>query len=129
MKRRFLAITAAALAFSILSSTAAFAQGWGKTDNKWFYYLDNNGRKLLSQLLKLNNDLFWLDADGVMAAEEWVQTEDGKWYYFQADGKAMKNGWKLIGEDYYYFLKSGVMARDALVPGGYRVGSDGKWVQ
>ena len=41
----------------------------------------------------------------------------------------MKNGWKLIGEDYYYFLKSGVMARDALVPGGYRVGPDGKWIQ
>mgnify|MGYP002555875746 CR=1 FL=1 len=29
----------------------------------------------------------------------------------------------------YYFLKNGVMAVDALVPGGYRVGADGKWVQ
>ena len=97
-------------------------------DGSW-YYVGNDGRKLLNQLFKQDNDLYWLDAEGVMASEEWVQTEDGKWYYFQSDGKAMKNGWKLIGEDYYYFLKSGVMARDALVPGGYRVGPDGKWIQ
>lgn len=171
MKKRFLTVVAAALALSIFSTTAAFAQGWGRTNNKWFYYLDdgsvakdtwidteggpywvrndgvmatsqwvadndgswyyvdNEGRRLQSQLFKQDNDLYWLDAEGVMASEEWIQTEDGKWYYFQGDGKAMKNGWKLIGEDYYYFLKSGVMARDALVPGGYRVGPDGKWIQ
>ena len=64
-----------------------------------------------------------------MVVSDWHQDEDGKWYYLAEDGKAVKNGWKLIGEDYYYFLKSGVMAVDALVPGGERVGADGKWIQ
>ena len=60
-----------------------------------------------------------------MASEEWVQVE-GKWYYFEENGLAVKRNWKLIGEDYYYFLPSGAMATDALAPGGYRVGSDGR---
>ena len=41
----------------------------------------------------------------------------------------MKKGWKQFSGDWYYFLNSGMMATDAVVPGGYRVGPDGKWVQ
>ena len=66
-----------------------------------------------------------MDENGVMAKDEWVQVE-GKWYYFEESGHAVKRNWKLIGEDYYYFLPSGVMATDALAPGGYRVGADGR---
>ena len=58
-----------------------------------------------------------------------MQAEDGRWYYFQEDGSAVRKSWKLINGDYYYFLGSGAMAADALVPGGYRVGPDGKWIQ
>ena len=98
------------------------------TDDAW-YYVGEDGLCLTNQMLKQNSDLYWLKEDGKMAVNEWVQNEEGKWYYMQANGRAIKNGWKLIDGDYYYFLKNGVMAVDALVPGGYRVGADGKWVQ
>ena len=101
---------------------------WGNTDDAW-YYVGEDGLCLTNQMLKQNSDLYWLKEDGKMAVNEWVQNEEGKWYYMQANGRAIKNGWKLIDGDYYYFLKNGVMAVDALVPGGYRVGADGKWVQ
>lgn len=176
MKKRFLTITATALALSMLSTTAAFAAHWGKVGSQWFYYLDDgtvakntwitteatetsaataywvnndgtmaasqwvydgeawyyvdaNGVIMANQLLKLNSDLYFLKEDGKMASNEWAQDENGKWYFLQENGVAVKNGWKMIEGDYYYFLKSGVMAVDALVPGGYRVGPDGKWVQ
>lgn len=101
---------------------------WVNTDDAW-YYVGEDGLRLTNQMFKQNSELYWLGEDGKMAVNEWVQTEDGKWYYMQANGRAIKNGWKLIDGDYYYFLKNGVMAADALVPGGYRVGADGKWVQ
>lgn len=170
MKKRLLTITAAALAISMLSSTAAFAQGWEKVDSKWYYrlednsvakstwvtteggtywlngdgvmavnqwvndgdkwyYVDANGNPTVNSLLKIDNQLYWFGEDGVMAVNQWVETETGKWYYFQDNGSAISKGWKLIDGDYYYFLNSGVMASDALVPGGYRVGPDGRWVQ
>jgi glucan-binding YG repeat protein len=81
-----------------------------------------------NQLLKLEDERYWLGEDGVMASNQWHQTEEGKWYYLQEDGKAMRNGWKLIDGDHYYFMKSGVMAVDSLVSGKYRVGPDGRWV-
>lgn len=171
MKKNMLAVTAAALAISLLSSTAALAAGWEKVSGDWFYrqedgtvvkdtwiqteggvywmrndgvmatnqwvgyenawyYVGADGNVLKNQLLTLNNsDLYWLHEDGKMASDEWVQTQDGKWYYFQSNGQALKKGWKQIDGDWYYFLNSGVMAADALVPGGYRVGADGKWIQ
>jgi len=165
------AAAAAALAISMLSSTAAFAAGWEKVSGNWFYrqedgtvvkdawvqdeagesywmrndgvmatlqwvgydnawyYVGENGTIMKNQLLELNNhDLYWLHEDGKMAANEWVDVE-GKWYYFQDNGLALKKGWKQIDGDWYYFLNSGVMAADALVPGGYRVGADGRWIQ
>ena len=170
MRKRFLTVAAAAAALSILSSTAAFAQGWGQIGSDWFYYeedgsvakntwitseggtywvnndgkmaanqwvwagdawyyVDSDGLYLTSQLLKQDSNLYWLGADGRMAASAWVTTEDGRTYYFQEDGSAVKNGWKMIDGYYYYFLKSGSMATDALVPGGYRVGADGRWIE
>ena len=100
------------------------ASQWVNDGGVW-YYVDPNGRRLTNQFLTLSKDLYWLDENGVMAKDEWVQVE-GKWYYFEESGHAVKRNWKLIGEDYYYFLPSGVMATDALAPGGYRVGADGR---
>lgn len=114
--------------FWVNNDGAMAANQWVYFDDAW-YYVDADGHVMVNQLLKLNSDLFWLEEDGKMVAGDWHQDEEGKWYYFQEDGKAFKNGWKMIGEDYYYFLKSGVMAADALVPGGERVGADGKMIR
>ena len=62
MKKGFLTVVTA-LALSIFSTTAVFAQGWGKTDNKWFYYLE----------------------DGSVAKNTWIDTEGGP-YWVRNDG-------------------------------------------
>lgn len=120
--------TSAATAYWVNNDGTMAASQWVNDGTAW-YYVDAGGVIMKNQLLKLNSDLYWLKEDGKMAANEWAQDAEGKWYYLQENGKAVKNGWKLIDGDYYYFLKSGVMATDALVPGGYRVGPDGKWIQ
>lgn len=121
-------ITSVGGTFWVNNDGTMAASQWVYSDDAW-YYVDAEGLVMTSQMLKLNNDLYCLDETGKMVVSDWHQDEDGKWYYLAEDGKAVKNGWKLIGEDYYYFLKSGVMAADALVPGGERVGADGKWIQ
>jgi len=93
------------------------------------YYVDKDGIATTNQLLKLDSKLYWFDETGKMVSNRWVVDENNKWYYFDERGQAVTKGWYLIEGDYYYFLNSGVMAQDAIVPGGYRVGADGKWVQ
>lgn len=104
------------------------ADQWVNTDDSW-YYMGSEGLFLTNQLWEKDNNIYWLGEDGKMIASAWLTTEDGKTYYFQENGAAVRKGWKMIDGDYYYFLKSGVLAVDALVPGGYRVGPDGKWIQ
>ena len=104
-----------------VNGDGAMATSQWVNDGSAWYYVGSDGRKLTSQIMKLNGETFWLG--------EWKCTEDGKWYYLQSNGYAMRNGWKMVNGEYYYFLKSGIMAADALVPGGYRVGADGRWVQ
>lgn len=114
--------------FWVNSDGAMAANQWVNDGDDW-YYVDANGLSIRSQLTKLDSKSYWFGEDGKMLKNDWKQMEDGKWYYFGDDGVALTKGWHMIDGDYYYFLNSGVLATDALVPGGYRVGADGKWVQ
>lgn len=100
---------------------------WVNTDDSWFY-VDASGNPVTSQLLKLDSKLYYFGEDARMVTNQWHE-EEGKWYYLSDNGQAVAKGWHMIDGDYYYFLNSGVMAQDALVPGGYRVGTDGRWIQ
>jgi glucan-binding YG repeat protein len=63
----------------------------------------------------------------------WVQTADGKWYFFENnknvnEGK-MIIGWRNVGGSWYYFTEDGSMLVDAITPDGYKVNTEGKWIQ
>lgn len=47
-------------------------------------------------------------SNSTYAASEWIQTADGKWYYFGPNG---------------------LMYADTTTPDGYRVGTDGAWIE
>lgn len=84
MKKRFLTVTAAALAISLFSSTAAFAQGWEQVASKWYYRLDDN-TVAKNAWVTTEGGTFWLNGDGAMAVNQWVNDND-KWYYVDANG-------------------------------------------
>jgi len=100
-------------------------------------------------------DWFYFDANGKMATG-WELIKDG-WYYFDTTGNrvgAMRTGWLEFGgkkyyllpsldtnygkmatgwikdgDKWYYLHKDGSMATNTRTPDGYRVDSNGAWIQ
>lgn len=60
--------------------------------------------------------------------EGWKQDGNG-WWYQNADGSYPVNQWKEIDGKQYYFGGDGYMLHDTTSPDGYKVGSDGAWIQ
>lgn len=50
-------------------------------------------------------------------------------YYLDPINGAMLTGWRYIRGKWYYFEPTGAMQHDGITPDGYRVGSDGAWIQ
>lgn len=64
----------------------------------------------------------------VSYAGTWV-ADNGQWKYRNDDGSYAK-GWFQDGDGRWYYLDSnGRMLADTVTPDGYRVGSDGAWIQ
>lgn len=80
-------------------------QGWNTVDGRMYYLVPVSGEMKTGWLLD-NGAWYYLEESGAMKTG-WIQT-DGKWYYLSADGK---------------------MASDTVTPDGYKVGSDGAWMQ
>ncbi len=54
--------------------------------------------------------------------------KNNKWYYFNESG-AMVTGWINWKSKWYYCGNDGAMYTDTTTPDGYKVGSDGAWVE
>lgn len=110
--------------------------------NNKIYYLDSSGA-MVSGWLNLNDTYYYFDTTegdnfGAMVSNSWIKY-DNKYFYFDEKG-IMVTGWKNISDAYgnasiYYFYPKGsttglygYMAANATID-GFRVGSDGKWVQ
>lgn len=126
MKRRFAVITAAALALSMLSGTAAFAAEWGKVGNKWFYYLDDGSVAKNTWVTTEATETapavsYWVNNDGTMAATQWVY--DGTaWYYVDGNGLILVNQMLVQNTDSYWLKEDGKMAAAEWIQD-----PDGKW--
>lgn len=125
MKRKYLAITAAALALSMLSTTAAFAQGWGKVGSKWFYYNEDGSCAKNMWITEQNEDgtpkpSYWVNNDGTMAVSQWVNDGNG-WVYVDGNGVTMASQLLVLNSDTYYLKEDGRMAA------GEWIKEEGKW--
>ena len=61
-------------------------------------------------------------------AAEWKQDSTG-WWWQEDNGSYPTSTWKNIGGKYYYFGADGYMLHDTTNPDGYKVGSDGAWIE
>ena len=78
------------------------------------------------------SDTYYIDKDGNMLTG-WMTTADDKKYFFDntntsEEGK-MALGWKKIGNEWYYFMSNGSMMVNGVTPDGYKIGTDGKYIQ
>lgn len=64
-----------------------------------------------------------------------ITTQAGQWkqdtigWYYEENGSYPTNQWKEIDGKQYYFDSNGYMLYDTTTPDGYKVGSDGAWIQ
>ncbi len=59
---------------------------------------------------------------------DWEKNTTG-WWYQEYNGSYPINSWKEIGNKWYYFNQDGYMLSNTVTPDGYRVGTDGAWIQ
>lgn len=108
------------------SSSEAKINKWINTNGKW-QYNDAIGNPLKSTWYfdKNYGKNYYFKEDGTMATG-WV-SYNGNWYYSDNSG-AMKIGWlKDSNGSWYYLYSSGVMAKNTTVD-GYKIGSNGAWI-
>ena len=116
---------------------------WDKSGSK-YYYLNSNGNRSIGWLYN-NSRWYLLDATGAMETG-WKYT-GGAWYYLEASGAmktgwlnyngawyylnyngTMRTGWLIDGGKYYHLSSNGAMDHDTTIS-GYKLGSNGAWLQ
>lgn len=92
-------------------------------ENKW-YFLGEDGKMVISNLIEWKGDKYYLQSNGVMASSKWIKFKVG-WRYFAKNGKMLRNRWLKYKGDSYYLKSTGVMATGKMsVPCDF--GTDGK---
>jgi hypothetical protein len=99
---------------------------WINVNGKW-QYNDAMGNPLKNTLYFDRNygKSYYFKDDGTMATG-WI-TYNGNWYYLDNSG-AMATGWiKDTNGSWYYLYSNGIMAVNTTI-GGYKIGSNGAWI-
>lgn len=137
---------AAAMAAQPVLAAEGIQKGWRQEDGRWVYlksdgsretdtwikgedgfryYVDEDGYMAVDSIIEDNDDLYYVDENGVRVSERWVSrpNEDSEcdqdvevlWYYFGKNGKAEKEEGKKVklmegsAERYYFFDSDGHM--------------------
>ena len=92
-------------------------------------------------MLRINDKTYYFNAasDAVQGkmATGWYQDEKGSWYFFSTTADSTEGaavtGWQWVDGKGYYFEPSagdsyGKMFAGGVTPGGYKVNTDGQWV-
>ena len=104
---------------------------WVKNPTGWWYDYGNHTWPS-NEWKYLGGSWYRFNPDGYMITGWYMDPFYGKWFYLCEDG-AMAVGWKQIGGIWYYFETrpgacAGRLYTDETTPDGYRVNSDGVWI-
>ncbi|MDQ1144322.1 glucan-binding YG repeat protein [Bacillus sp. SORGH_AS 510] len=99
-----------------------YNNGWVLSGRNWYFYKDGVMQKYW---IKDGGTWYYLESNGVMKTGWLLYKND--WYYFASSG-AMLTGWVYSGSHWYYLNADGDMAKNTVID-GYRIGSDGAWIE
>lgn len=108
-------------------NNAIVYNNWVKDNGHWFY-INDDAKLVENSWLKVNNKWFYAKGGGYIAENEWLLSNN-KWYYAQAGGYIATSQWLLINGKWYCFDASGALYVNTTTPDGYRVDSNGAWIQ
>jgi glucan-binding YG repeat protein len=100
--------------------------GWfsNRDTNSIEYY--ENGNKVINKWIDSGKTKYYIKDDGTLATG-WLKI-NYNWYYFTENG-FMKTGWlKDTDGKYYYLQTDGVMLKNTITSDGYKLDSNGVWI-
>lgn len=146
MRKNMFKVLALSLAMATISSTAAFAAGWGKVGSDWYYYQEDGNvarntwintlvssdgsgevtyqvghKDFVTEEGKTIAASYWVQGNGLMATSCWVN-DDGTWYRLDAQGRIMKDQIYTEGKTMYRLDADGKMVTNA-----WYQNEEGKW--
>lgn len=134
MKRMIVTLMTISTLLSISIPALAFNKENMKKDNftGWWYdkdtqhnYYFKNGDTIIGWFNEAGKK-YYTNSNGELLTG-WQEIEY-KWYYFNKSG-AMQTGWLEGANNKYYYLNTdGSMLVNTTTPDGYKVGSDGAWI-
>ncbi len=108
-------------------SSGSLQSGWVE-DAKGWRYVKENKSFAVNERLDINGYTYWFDADTYMASS-WRKDARGLWYCMRDSGEMRKSQWILYKDLWYYVGTDGAMLQSTTTPDGYKVNSDGVWIQ
>lgn len=136
MRKRGLAVLvlAALMTFGATGISSMAAEGWAQEGGNWVYYNSRGERTynawkqggdglwrylndygVMAVNSWVDNEEYYVDAEGVMVAGRWLQIQSDnwdkgpEWHYFNQTGKAVKDKWEKINNNWYHFDDNGAM--------------------
>lgn len=99
-KRALMLLT---MCVSAATALPAFAAGWTKSNDDW-YYTDRDGNYVTNEWEASGNSQFYLGDDGKMLKNALIE-DNGNYYYVNEQGARVKNEWHYLydeneGEEY-----------------------------
>jgi hypothetical protein len=108
-------------------SNGEFVKGWAKVNGIWYHMNPETGIMSIGWLIDTDGKVYYLTDAGAML-QGWNYI-DNKWYYFETSGFRF-SGWLLNKDNKWYYLGTdGIMLADTITPDGYKVDSNGAWIQ
>lgn len=105
-----------------MDDSGAMKTEWILSDGKW-YFMNSSG-EMATGWISSGSKWYYMDSSGSMSIG-WLKLNN-KWYYLEQSG-AMKTGWIELSGKWYYLYSSGEMASSTTI-NGYKLGSDGAWI-
>jgi hypothetical protein len=120
LMKKIMSLTISTIMVMGMSSFGVSAE-WRQGHNGWW---NAKGQGYSIGWENVGGNWFFFDKDGYMKTG-WI-SEGGKWYYLNPNGN-MATGWLQDGNKWYYLNGNGDMAYNAFIA-GYKLGSDGAWI-
>jgi glucan-binding YG repeat protein len=97
--------------------------GWEKISGQW-YFMNASGQ-MQTGWERISGQWYFMSASGQMQTG-WEKVSN-QWYYLNKSG-VMQTGWVKVSNKWYFMYNSGKMASNTTI-NGYKLGSNGAWIQ
>ena len=112
--------------WSLKKINGELVKGWAKVKNVWYHINPETGIMTTGWLTDTDGKIYYLTDTGAML-QGW-NFINSKWYYFENNGSRFSGWYKDKSGKWYYLGADGILLADTTTPDGFKVDSNGAWI-